>query len=155
MRIGLIGSGGREYALAKKLVANRERDSLVVFANSENPGIQQLASRMVLGSLSDGKAMVEVLTAERAELVVVGPESPLMAGVVDELRERGIPTVGPTRSQARLESDKSFMRKLLKQRVGWGSPEWRLARSRVEARDFIRQMGEVAVKPLGLTGAKE
>lgn len=154
MRIGLIGSGGREHALAKKLIANRERDSLVVFANSENPGIQRLASRMVLGSLSDSKAIAELLTAERVDLVVVGPEAPLMAGVVDELRERGIPTVGPTRSQARLESDKSFMRDLLKRRVGWGSPEWCLARSRTEVQDFIRQIGEVAVKPLGLTGGK-
>lgn len=154
MRIGLIGSGGREHALAKKLMANRERDSLVVFGNSANPGIQRLASHAVSGSLSDNRAIAEVLTTEGVELAVVGPETPLMAGVVDELRERGIPTVGPTRSQARLESDKSFMRELLKRRVGWGSPKWRLAHSRAEARDFIRQVGEVAVKPLGLTGGK-
>ncbi len=154
MRIGLVGSGGREHALAKALAANRERDSLIVFANSINPGIQRLAHRMSLGSLSDSKAIANALTSEGVELVVIGPEAPLIAGTVDELRGRGILAVGPTRLQARLESDKSFMRDLLKRRVGWGSPQWCLARGRAEAQDFIHQIGEVAVKPLGLTGGK-
>jgi|YNPMSStandDraft_1061717.scaffolds.fasta_scaffold39537_2 phosphoribosylamine--glycine ligase len=154
MRIGLVGSGGREHALAKALTRNCERDSLIVFANSVNPGIQRLARRIVSGSLSDSKAIADALAAEGVELAVIGPESPLMAGAVDELRNRGVPTVGPTRLQARLESDKSFMRDLLKRRVGWGSPEWCLAHNRSEARDFICQVGEVAVKPLGLTGGK-
>jgi len=154
MKLGLIGSGGREHAIADALMRAPDRDQLYVFASTRNPGIERLAGVIQVGRLTDIERIVRFFGSHQVELVVVGPEVPLQAGVVDGLRTSGIPAVGPTGSQARLEGDKSFMRRLMKERVGWGSPEWELVSDRPAAARFIEQVGQVAVKPVGLTGGK-
>lgn len=154
MKIGLIGSGGREHALACALTRNTARDSLFVFAGSKNPGIQRIARDVFMGDLKNTVMMTEYFARHGVDFVVIGPEGPLTAGAADELRAHGIPTVGPSKSQARLEGDKGFMRQLLRDRVGWGSPAWKVVTSAGEAHSFIERTGEVAVKPLGLTGGK-
>ena len=154
MKIGLIGSGGREHAMAKAFCRYPERDSLFVFASHRNPGIELIATETVVGKLDDVSAIVNYFVAHRVDFVAVGPESPLMAGAVDALRSVGIPTVGANRAQAQIESDKHFMRRLMAEVVPWGSPKWTLVRSRQEAADFIDSVGEVAIKPTGLTGGK-
>jgi phosphoribosylamine--glycine ligase len=154
MKIGLIGSGGREHAIANTLARNRERDSLYVFASHINPGIERLAENIAIGSVTDVVRILAYFEAVGVDFVIAGPEGPLMAGVVDALRGSGIPTVGPTREQARIEGDKAFMRDLIQRRIGWGIPAWRLVSDRQGASDFIAQVGEVAVKPVGLTGGK-
>lgn len=154
MKVGLLGSGGREHALAKALTRDTHRDSLFVYASHINPGIVPLAADIRVADLTDISSVAEYFYTWQVDFVVVGPEVPLMAGVVDTLRLRGIPSVGPTLAQARIEGDKTFMRRLLNDRVGWGSPAWRTVQNRQEAAEFIRQVGDVAVKPLGLTGGK-
>ena len=137
MKIGLVGSGGREHALARALCKNPSRDSLYVFGTHINPGIEPLAAEYATGKMTDVAGLVDFFTATGVDYVVIGPEAPLMAGAVDTLRARGIPAVGPTQSQARLEGDKGFMRNLLARRVGRGSPQWRLVDTRQEAADFL------------------
>lgn len=154
MKIGLIGSGGREHAMALAFCRDDARDSLYVFASHHNPGIDLLATDTVVGKLDDATAIVEYFTSKKVDFVAVGPESPLMAGAVDALRSAGVPTVGANQAQAQIESDKHFMRRLMAAVVPWGSPAWKLVHTRDEAEDFIRQVGEVAVKPTGLTGGK-
>lgn len=154
MKIGLIGSGGRENALAAALTRKQDRDALFVFGSSLNPGIQKIARDVKLGSMKDVDGMVAYFSAVGVDFVVVGPEGPLTSGAVDALRAHGIPALGPTQSQSRLEGDKGFMRQLLRDRVGWGSPAWKVVTTADEARKFIEETGEVAVKPLGLTGGK-
>lgn len=154
MRIGLIGSGGREHAIAKILAKNRGRDSLYVYGSHLNPGIQKLAALSSVGSMQDVETMKDFFTENKVELVVVGPEVPLIAGVSDRLRRQGIRVMGPTQAQAHLEGDKVFMRDLLRRRVQKGSPQWREVRDVETARNFIREVGQVAVKPIGLTGGK-
>lgn len=154
MKIGLIGSGGREHALALALTRGAARHELHVYAGHANPGIARLAARVFTGELADAEKIADTFTARGIELAVVGPELPLMAGVVDALRARGIPTVGATRAQARLEGDKAFMRDLLRRRVGWGSPAWQLVQTGQQAGEFIEAVGDVAVKPVGLTAGK-
>jgi len=154
MKIGLIGSGGREHAIANALVRNQKRDSLYVFAGHKNPGIERLAENIAIGPVTDVNSILGYFEKVDVDFVIVGPEVPLLAGVVDALRGDGIPTVGPTRAQARIEGDKAFMRDMIQRRVGWGIPDWRLLSDRQGASDFIAQVGEVAVKPVGLTGGK-
>jgi phosphoribosylamine--glycine ligase len=154
MKIGLIGSGGREHALALALTRDATRHELYVYAGHANPGIARLAARVFTGELADVEKITDTFTSWGIELAVVGPELPLMAGMVDALRARGIPTVGATRAQARIEGDKAFMRDLLRRRVGWGSPAWQLVQTSQQAVEFISMVGEVAVKPVGLTGGK-
>lgn len=154
MRIALIGSGGREHAIAKNLAQHPNRDQIFVFGSQLNPGIVPLATETEIGKMSDAAGISRFCAAHKVDLAVVGPEAPLMAGAVDALRAAGILAFGPTQAQARLESDKAFMRDLLRRRLGWGSPEWRVVSSRAEAAEFLKFIGQVAVKPIGLTAGK-
>jgi len=154
MKIGLIGSGGREHALAKVLCKHSERDSLYVYASHLNPGIRRLAAGMTIGGMQDIERISEFFLENKVELVVVGPEVPLIVGVSDYLRKRNIKVVGPTQAQARLEGDKVFMRDLLRRRVKKGSPRWKEVKDIGTAREFIQEVGQIAVKPIGLTGGK-
>ena len=154
MKIGLIGSGGREHALAKGLTKFSNRDLLFVYGSHINPGISLIAENLTTGSLTDLHAISEFFSHNEVDYVIVGPETPLMAGVVDHLRKINIPAVGPTQAQAQIESDKFYMRDLLERHASWGSPSWHLAKSREQAKTFINQVGEIAVKPVGLTGGK-
>ncbi|MGV8026572.1 MAG: phosphoribosylamine--glycine ligase [Anaerolineaceae bacterium] len=154
MKIGLIGSGGREHAIAKALCKFPGRDSLYVYGSHSNPGIQKLAVSSINGAMQDIQKIEDFFMANKVELVVVGPEVPLIAGVSDSLRSKGLKVVGPSQSQARLEGDKVFMRDLLRRRVKKGSPRWKEVRDIETARDFINEVGQVAVKPVGLTGGK-
>lgn len=154
MRIGLVGSGGREHAIAKALCKYSSRDSLYVYGSHLNPGIQKLAASSLIGDMRDVRAIEDFFTANQVELVVIGPEVPLMDGASDALRLKGIRVVGPSKAQARLEGDKVFMRDLLRRRVKKGSPRWKEVCDIAAARNFIDEVGQVAVKPVGLTGGK-
>lgn len=154
MRIGLIGSGGREHALAKVLQKYPARDSLYVYGSHINPGIQAMAAATFTGNMRDIRSMQDFFKEHQVELVVIGPEVPLMAGASDALRKLGMQVVGPSSAQARLEGDKVFMRDLLLRRVNKGSPRWKEVRDIPSARAFIEEVGQVAVKPIGLTGGK-
>lgn len=154
MKIGIIGSGGREHAIAKALCKGQQRDSLFVYGSHLNPGIQKMAASSFLGNVNDLQKIDDFFITNGIELVVVGPEVPLISGVSDQLRSKGLKVVGPTKAQARLEGDKVFMRDLLRRRVKRGSPLWREVKDAASARDFITEVGQVAVKPVGLTGGK-
>lgn len=154
MKIGLIGSGGREHAMALALMRNPQRDRLFVYASHINPGIAAVTGEVRMGKMDDVASILAYFNSVQPDLIVIGPEAPLIAGAVDQLRQAGFPTLGPTRAQSQLEGDKSFMRDLLKRRVGYGSPAWQVVTSAEDARSFIEKVGEVAVKPLGLTGGK-
>ena len=106
----ILGGGGREHALAWKL--KRDDPTLELLAAPGNPGIGELA-RCVAVSATDVARVVELATAERVDLVVVGPEAPLAAGVADALRERGIPTFGPSAAAARIETSKRFAKEVM------------------------------------------
>ena len=153
MKVGLIGNGGREHAIALGLCGNQST-KLFVAANEKNNGILDLAEDYQQIGFLDPQAITNYFVKHQVDFVVVGPEATLMIGIVDHLREAHIPTVGPNKDQALLEGDKSFMRQLLQDQLGWGSPTWQTVSSLEDARQFIQQVGEIVVKPLGLTGGK-
>jgi phosphoribosylamine--glycine ligase len=100
MKILVIGSGGREHALCWKLAQSKQA-GIEVFANPGNPGMAKVATCVPGEPLAAAEAV-------GADLTVVGPEAPLVAGVVDAFRARGRKIVGPTASAARLEGSKIF-----------------------------------------------
>ncbi|HKE25846.1 MAG TPA: phosphoribosylamine--glycine ligase [Bryobacteraceae bacterium] len=100
MRILIIGSGGREHALAWKLAQSK---GVEIFATPGNPGIAQVGTCLPVAS-----GFVAAAKEIGADLTVVGPEAPLVAGVVDEFRACGLKIVGPDRQAARLEGSKIF-----------------------------------------------
>src|SRR5579883_2921113 len=103
MKILVIGSGGREHALAWKLAHS---PGVEVFATPGNPGIAQVATCLSGDPL-------EVALTVGADLTVVGPEAPLVSGMVDRFRARGLKIVGPTAEAARLEGSKIFSKNFL------------------------------------------
>ena len=107
MRVLVVGSGGREHALAWAL----SRQGIATFAARGNPGIARCATCVPCGALDiDGLAS----EAERlgVDLTIIGPEAPLVAGVVDAFGARGLAVLGPSRAAARLEGSKVFMKRL-------------------------------------------
>ena len=107
MHILLIGSGGREHALAWKLARSARTSRLSVAPGNPGTAAEPNATNVELDPL-DAEALVRFAREERVELAVVGPEAPLAAGVADALRAAGVPTVGPGADGARLESSKAF-----------------------------------------------
>ena len=110
MKVLILGSGGREHALAWA-VKRSPRVTEIVCAPG-NGGISQIA-RCVAVDLKDVPAMVQLAEAEKPGLTIVGPELPLSLGVVDALQERGLRVFGPTRAAAMLESSKGFAKRFL------------------------------------------
>ena len=110
MKILLVGSGGREHALALGLQADPECSELHVAPG--NPGIAQIATTHPL-VITNNSAIVALAQKIGAELVVIGPEVPLVNGVADELRRVGIETFGPSKVAAQLEGSKTFAKEVM------------------------------------------
>lgn len=109
MRVLLIGSGGREHALAWKMTQSERLEKL--FVAPGNGGTQAIAENLDL-DVTDHVAVVDFALRERIDLVVVGPEVPLVAGISDDLREAGIAVFGPSKVAAQLEGSKAFTKAL-------------------------------------------
>ncbi|MFH5821751.1 phosphoribosylamine--glycine ligase [Georgenia sp. AZ-5] len=110
MRILLVGSGAREHALARALARDPQTEALVVAPG--NPGTAAVATNVDLDVL-DGAAVVAAARKMAADLVVIGPEAPLVAGVADAVREAGIACFGPGGDAARLEGSKAFAKEVM------------------------------------------
>jgi phosphoribosylamine--glycine ligase len=109
MNILLLGSGGREHALAWKMAASPLADRL--FCAPGNAGIAREAECVAL-DIADHAAVIAFCKSNKIDFVVVGPEAPLCAGIVDELEAAGFKTFGPSRAAARLEGSKGFTKDL-------------------------------------------
>ena len=110
MRVLLLGSGGREHALARALAADQDVSDL--HAAPGNPGIGRLADLHQV-TLTDPAEVTRLATTLAADLVVVGPEAPLIAGVGDALREAGLSCFGPDRAAAMIEGSKSAAKQIM------------------------------------------
>ena len=110
MKVLLVGSGGREHALAWAL--SRSTSLTELHAAPGNPGIAALASCHPVRA-DDPGSLVPLAAELRVDLVVVGPEAPLVAGIADELRRRGVPVFGPGREAAQIEGSKAFAKDVM------------------------------------------
>lgn len=151
MKILLIGSGGREHALAWKLAQSPLCETL--YAAPGNPGISEIA-RCVDIRDTDIDALVDFAVKEKIDFVVPGPETPLVLGLADRLREQGIPIFGPDMRAAALEGSKGFMKDLC---AKYGIPTAAYGRFTEEgsALDFAAKRDlPVVVKADGLAAGK-
>ena len=154
MNILLIGNGAREHAIAEAIARSKHRPLLHSFMKSNNPGIASLSEKILMGSYGNPASIVSFADAQRIEFAVIGPEDPLNNGIVDALRKAGIPSVGPTKSLARLETSKSFTRDLVKKYGIPGNPRFRNFSSPGGIEAFLEELDGIVVKPDGLTGGK-
>ena len=109
MNVLLLGSGGREHALAWKLAQSPTLDTL--YAAPGNPGIAHHATCVALDA-TDHAAVIDFVRAQAIGLVVIGPEAPLVDGLADSLRAAGVPVFGPDKAAAQLEGSKGFTKDL-------------------------------------------
>ena len=110
MKILLLGSGAREHALARALARDPQTTELIVAPG--NPGTSAIATNLNIDP-SVPEEVVALATQMKADLVVVGPEAPLVAGVADAVRDAGIPCFGPGAEAARLEGSKAFAKEIM------------------------------------------
>ncbi|MFB9544660.1 phosphoribosylamine--glycine ligase, partial [Micromonospora sagamiensis] len=110
MRVLLVGSGGREHALALGLAADPSVERLI--AAPGNPGIAGVAELRQVDT-ADPAAVAGLAVDEGVDLVVIGPEAPLVAGVADAVRAKGVACFGPSAEAARLEGSKAFAKDVM------------------------------------------
>jgi phosphoribosylamine--glycine ligase len=152
MRILLVGSGGREHALGWKLASSPRVDDLISLPG--NPGLSRLGAIVDGISATDVGAIAAMARVQAVDLVVVGPEAPLAAGVVDAVAALGIPVFGPTRAAARLESSKTFAKEIMT-RAGVATAASESFSEPDAALDYLSQRdGPFVVKADGLAAGK-
>ena len=147
----VVGSGGREHALCWRLLADGvER----VLAAPGNAGMAREAELQPGLQATDAEGLVRLCRREGVELVVVGPEAPLVAGLADRLRAEGIPGFGPDAAAARLEGSKTFCREIA-QAAGVPMAEGQAFEAVGPALDFAERLGgSVVIKADGLAAGK-
>ena len=151
MKLLLVGSGGREHALAWRLSRSPQVTGLWVAGG--NSGTAQVAANLPVNP-EDGDGVVAAARSLNIDLAVIGPEQPLAEGIVDRLTVMGIPAFGPTQAAAQLEVSKSFAREVMRQ-AGVPGPEFQVFNDRQAALDFLsRHRQPVAVKADGLAAGK-
>ena len=111
MRVLLIGSGGREHALAAGLIRDPQLEELHVAPG--NPGIAQIATCHAINT-DDNSAVISLAESLSIDLVVIGPEKPLVQGLSDELRAAGFPVFGPSQAAAQIEGSKDFAKQVMR-----------------------------------------
>jgi len=154
LKILLIGNGAREHAIAEAIRQSKHSPKLFAFMKANNPGIASLSEKVFIGSYNDMTAIGSFAKECRADFAFIGPEDPLNNGAVDFLKEAGVPAVGPTKSLARLETSKSFTRKLLSKFNIPGNPNYKIFTTMEGIKEFLDELDGIVVKPDGLTGGK-
>ena len=151
MKFLVVGTGAREHAIADALKDDVE---LYCYMSKINPGLSKIA-QYKQGDEGDVKKVAEYAVENNIDIAFIGPEAPLEKGIVDELESAGIKCVGPSKSAARIETDKSFMRKLFKEYNIEGSLIYKVFDNSDDLTEFLNNFeGDVVVKPVGLTGGK-
>ena len=153
MRILIVGSGGREHAIAWSLAKSASKPE--IFVAPGNAGTKRIAVNVNLDS-ADQNGILDFVRESRVDLVIVGPEQPLVSGLADILRANGISVVGPSAGAARLEGSKAFSKDFM-QRHGIPTASYRTFRAGQsdEAISFVRTQGApIVVKASGLAAGK-
>jgi phosphoribosylamine---glycine ligase len=151
MRVLLVGAGGREHALAWALAASPLLDAL--FIAPGNPGTAALGTNVPIGA-TDVAALVRFAQDNTIDLVLPGPEAPLVEGIADAMAAAGIRCCGPTAAAARLEGSKIFTKEICDE-VGIPTARWERFDAVVDALEFVRRRGApIVVKADGLAAGK-
>jgi phosphoribosylamine---glycine ligase len=151
MTVLIIGSGGREHALAWKLAGSSRVTDL--FCAPGNPGIAELADLVPI-SVTDFPAIEKFVRNNGVELVVIGPEDPLALGLADRLRAMGVMVFGPSKAAAQIESDKWFAKEIMRHQA-IPTAEAHSFTDPLAAEEYVRMRDEpVVIKAAGLAKGK-
>jgi phosphoribosylamine--glycine ligase len=151
MRVLVVGGGGREHALCEAIARSPLLTRL--YCAPGNPGTAAVAENVAIAA-TDIESLVGFAQANAIELVVPGPETPLVAGLTDAMLDAGIPCCGPTRAAAQLEGSKTFAKELC-DAAGIPTARWERFEQAAEAHDFMSRRGApLVVKADGLAAGK-
>ena len=154
MRILIIGSGGREHVIAEGIKNSKHNPSIYAVMAKKNPGIAALCEDFLLENETDVENVIGYAKSRNIDIAFIGPETPLAAGISDALWEAGISVIGPKKNCAIIEFDKAWARNFMKKYGIEGCPTYEVFIEERSAHAFIDKLGDVAVKPSGLTGGK-
>lgn len=153
MNILIIGSGGREHALAWKAAQSDHADRVFVAPGNGGTALEPNLENVAI-AVDDFPALADFAEANRCELTIVGPEAPLVDGIVDYFRDRGLRIFGPSREAAQLEGSKSFSKEFLA-RHGIPTAAYGTFTEVPAALEYIRQQGTpIVIKADGLAAGK-
>jgi phosphoribosylamine--glycine ligase len=151
MKILIIGNGGREHAIGRKL-AQSPRKPTLIFAPG-NPGMEELGSCFAVAA-DDFRGLLSLAQTQKVDLTIVGPEGPLVGGIVDLFREQGLAIFGPDKAAAALEGSKAFSKDFMA-RHGIPTARFKTFRALEPAKAWLRETGApIVVKASGLAGGK-
>ncbi len=153
MKVLTVGGGAREHTIVRALV----EDGAEIYAamGNKNPGIARLAEDYLLEKGTEIESVVSWAEDKEVDIAVVGPEAPLGNGIVDALEDRNIKCASPDKKAAKIETSKEFMRDLQSRYDLPGRVEYEVFDDIEDVEDFLAHYeGELAVKPVGLTGGK-
>lgn len=150
MRVLVVGGGGREHALVWKISQSPKVKK--VYCAPGNAGTGQHAENVAIAA-DNIDQLLEFARDNKIALTVVGPEQPLVLGIVDRFRAAGLRVFGPTANAARIEGSKAFSKKLM-HKYGVPTGNFRVFDSVSPARDYVRGKGRIIVKADGLAAGK-
>ena len=151
MKVLVIGSGGREHALAWKLAQSPKVTRVLVAPGNPGTAREPLLENVAITAIPE---LVELAKREQVQFTVVGPEAPLAAGVVDAFRAAGLPIFGPTKAAAQLESSKDFAKRFLI-RHNIPTAKYQTFSDAAAAHDYVNAQGApIVIKADGLAAGK-
>lgn len=150
MKVLLVGNGARENIIAEKLAQHADLYSVMP---KKNPAIARLSKKYWIADINSPAAVAKAIEGESFDVCFSSPDATLAAGVSDALSRFGA-VASPSKNAARIEWDKKFAREIAKKYNIAGIPKLELVTSIAEAKKIVEEFGEVAVKPIGLTGGK-
>nr|QNO44338.1 phosphoribosylamine--glycine ligase [Methanosarcinales archaeon ANME-2c ERB4]QNO45801.1 phosphoribosylamine--glycine ligase [Methanosarcinales archaeon ANME-2c ERB4] len=155
MKILLVGGGGREHVIAEAVARSTRNPELYAVMSRKNPGIARLCKDFLIAN-EDVESVLPYAELQKIDFAVIGPEAPLGRSLADRLEEKGIPCLGPRCAPAQIELDKAWARTFMRRHNIEGCPAFEVfdCGETASAHAAIDELGDVAIKPTGLTGGK-
>ena len=151
MKLLVVGSGGREHALAWKLAQSPQVETVFVAPGNAGTALESKLQNLAKTCHQD---LIDFCRTEGIAVTVIGPEAPLAAGIVDDFRTAGLPVFGPTRAAAQLESSKDFAKAFM-QKHGIPTAQYQTFENAEQAHDYVNQKGApIVIKADGLAAGK-
>ena len=154
-KILIVGSGAREHAIVKAIKESPQNKKIYCLGSNMNPGIAKLCEETIVDNINNPITVRNFAKEIKASFTIIGPENPLENGVADILWENNIPVIGPKKNLAKIETSKSFTRKLQKNYNIPGEPKYKFFNTLIGIESFLKKLGEnYVVKYDGLAGGK-